>query len=168
MSARFACAALAVALSACTEVPPVRTTAPAVPVVQAKATTEEPALSRTDSLLLYFSHVRKMSPAELAREHESVRRDFAKSRSDFNRMRLAMLLSLPNTGIYDGAHALSLLEPLTRNPQETMHSLALLISTQLEEQSELATRVHGMQRKLEQLKSLERTLIQREQGSMPK
>lgn len=122
-----------------------------------------------DRLLNYFQRIRKLAGAELGREHDSARLAFARTRSDFDRLRLAMVLSLPNTGINNDFRALELLEPMARNQNSTLRGLAFLISAFVQEQRRLGASVQGMQQKLDALKSLERSLIEREQaGQRPR
>jgi len=115
-------------------------------------------------LLNYFQRIRKAPGAELGRENESARVAFARSRSDFDRLRLAMTLSLPNTAVNDDARALELLDPVVKNQSAPLHGLASLLSVFVQEQRRLGQSVQGMQQKLDALKSMERSLIEREQA----
>jgi hypothetical protein len=112
-------------------------------------------------LLVYFARLKKLPAAELGREHEIARRAFARARSDFNRVRLAMLVSIPNTGWTDEAHALELLEPVLKDGGGELQALALLLASHLQEQRRLAASLQGLQKKLDALKTLERDLIER-------
>lgn len=114
-------------------------------------------VSDSESLLMYFEHVRKLSAAELAKEYETVRRLYARAHSDFNRVRYAMLLSVPGSAFSDDARALEALEPLLKNLDAALHNLAFVVSAQIQEQR----RGQGLQQKLEALKSLEKSLIER-------
>ena len=62
-------------------------------------------MSDAESLLLYLEYVRKLSGAELNKEHDGVKQSFARSGSDFSRMQLAMLLSLPTASFRDEGRA---------------------------------------------------------------
>jgi hypothetical protein len=117
--------------------------------------------AEAERLLEYFRHVRKLAGAELAREHEAARGAFQRTRSDPDRVRLAMLLSLPETPVNDDVRALELLEPLARNQNSALHGLALLLHTFVQEQRRLEKSVQGMQQKLDALKEMERSLIER-------
>ena len=116
--------------------------------------------SDNESLLMYFGYVRKLPSAELVREHDTLRQTYAKSQSDFARVRYAMLLSVPGTPFNDDARALEALEPLLKNPDAALHGLAFIVSAQIQEQR----RGQGLQHKLDALKSLEKNLIERDQG----
>jgi len=145
------------ALAGCTGLPGFGDKEPA-PWVQASV--PQPA-SDAESLLLYFQHLRKLPSAELGRELETVRYAYARARTDFNRVRFAMLLSLPNAAFTDEGRALELLEPVAKNPGARLQALAQLLSSNLQEQKKLNAGLHGLQQKLDALKSLERNMIER-------
>jgi hypothetical protein len=108
---------------------------------------------------------------ELASEHETVRRLYATARSDFVRMRYAMLLTMPGISFADDARALEALEPLLANPAAPLRPLAIVISAQIQERlrsqalqqklDEEQRRASGLQQKLDALKSLEKDMIER-------
>jgi hypothetical protein len=128
------------------------------PWVQADA--PRPA-SDTESLLLYYQHIRKLSGADLSREHEAARQAYARARTDFNRVRLAMVLSLPGTAFYDDARALDLCDAVAKHEGGRLQGLAALLGSQLQEQKRLAANAQGLQQKLDALRSLERSMIER-------
>ena len=128
-----------------------------------------------DGLLTDFERLRRLSPAELAREQDSARQAFNQTRSDAARIRYAMALAVPGaTGAETGA--LELLEPLAKNPAVPLHGLAFLLSAYIQEQRRLGSQVQGLQQnmqglqqnvqalqqKLDALRSLERSLTERE------
>jgi hypothetical protein len=113
-------------------------------------------------LLTYFEYVRKLSAVDLAREHDAVRLLYANAGSDVMRVRYAMLLGVPGAAFNDDARALELLEPLLRNADGGLHTLAYLLSAQIQEQR----RGLGLQQKLEALKTLEKNLIERDPGAL--
>jgi hypothetical protein len=117
-----------------------------------------------DRLLNYFQHLKRLAGAELGREHENVRAAFGRTRGDFDRVRLAMVLSMPNTPFNDDARVLELLEPMMKNENSQLRGLAVLMGTYVHEQRRLGASVQGLQQKLNALKSMERSLIEREQG----
>lgn len=114
-------------------------------------------LSNSESLLMYFEYVRKLQASELAREHDAVRQLYAASRSDFNRVRYAMLLSIPGTAFNDDARALEALETLLKNQNAALHNLAVMVHAQIQDQR----RAQGLQQKLEALRLLEKNLLER-------
>ena len=138
----------------------VRIAEPLEPAPWVQAGTPHPA-SDAESLLLYFQHLRRLSGAEVSREHEAAREAYARVRTDFNRVRLAMVLSLPNSAFTDDGRALELLEPVAKNPGARLQGLAQVLSSNLQEQKKLNASVQGLQQKLDALKSLERSMIER-------
>ncbi len=118
--------------------------------------------SDSERLLIYFGYVRKLSAAGLAKEYDATRQHHAQTASDFNRVRYAMLLSVPGAAFRDDARALEALEPLLTKPDAVLHSLAFMVSAQIQEQR----RAQGLHQKLEALKSLEKSLIERDPGAL--
>lgn len=130
------------------------------PAPWVQASSPRPA-SDAESLLLYFQYVRGLAAVDLGREHEMVRQAFTQSRSDFNRIRLAMLLSLPNTPLSDDPRALELLDPVARNANGQLQGLASLLAAHVQERRKLDAGMQGLQQKLDALKSLERSMMER-------
>jgi hypothetical protein len=147
--------------------PPEPAAAPEPATAPEPAATFEPSLradsrrpvSDNESLLTYFEFVRKLSAAELAKEHETARQLYTRTHSDFNRVRYAMLLSVPGSAFNDDARALEALEPLLKNLGAALHNLAFVVSAQIQEQR----RSQELQQKLDALMSLEKSLIERGQ-----
>ncbi len=144
-------------LAGCSGIPGLESQEPA-PWTQAG--TLRPA-SEADSLLAYFEHARKLQAGELGKEHEAARQAFQSARSDFSRVRLAMLLSLPGTAVSDEPRALELLDPVARNAGGQLHRLAVLLAANLQERRRLDANAQGLQQKLDALRSLERSMIER-------
>jgi hypothetical protein len=117
--------------------------------------------SEVDDLLAYFQYIRKLSATELGREHDTVRQAFLYSRSDFDRMRLAVLLSLPGAAVTDEQRALELLDPVAKNPVSKLGPLAMLLASNLHERKRLDASAQGLQQKLDALMLLERNMIER-------
>jgi hypothetical protein len=140
-------------LAGCTTLPDVMTQEP-VP-------TAERPISNVESLLLYYRHIGKLKENQLSREHEISRRAYARERSDFNRVRLAMLLGLPNSALSDNARALELLDSVAKNGSGEFSALAALLAAQLHERRRLDASVQDLQQKLDALKSLERSMMER-------
>ena len=121
----------------------------------------ERPISDVESLLLYYRHIGSLKEGQLGRELEISRRAYAREPSDFNRMRLAMLFGLPDTSLTDNARALELLEPVAKNASGDFSALAVLLAAQLHERQRLDASVQDLQQKLDALKSLERSMIER-------
>jgi hypothetical protein len=133
---------------------------PLEPAPWVQAGMPQPA-SDAESLLLYFQHIRKLSGADLSREHDTARQAYARARTDFNRVRLAMVLSLPGTAFNDDVRALDLCDTVAKHEGGRLQGLALLLGSHLQEQKRLTASAQGLQQKLDALKLLERSMIER-------
>ncbi len=138
-----------------------------VPLTEGETREPAPAVemrrpvSDVESLLLYYQHIGKLKEIQLGRELEIARNAYAREGSDFNRVRLAMVLGLPNTALNDNARALELLEPVVKNPSGEFSALASLLAVQLQERKRLDANTQDLQKKLDALKSLERSMMER-------
>jgi hypothetical protein len=88
--------------------------------------------SEAEGLIAYFAHLRKLPGSELAREHEAARQAYGRARTDYNGVRLAMLVGLPNAPFYDETRALELLDPVARNAEGRLAGLAALLASQIQ------------------------------------
>ena len=111
--------------------------------------------------LAYVDRVRQRPARELRGEYEALRKTFAASRSEHDRVRLALLLSLPHTAFGDDSQALELLEPLARDTGSEYHALAQFVTTLLVEQRRTARHAAGLQQKLDRIRALEKEMQQR-------
>ncbi|MBM3357538.1 MAG: hypothetical protein FJY54_07405 [Betaproteobacteria bacterium] len=155
-------------LAGCGLFPPLGTVepAPAVQLAPTVAPVEPPRpAAELENLLTYFLQLKRLVGPELGREHDAARLAYSRARSDYNRVRFAMVLALPNTAFNDEGRALEVLEPVAKNQASSLHGLAQLLSAHLQEQRRLAANVQGLQQKLDALRTLERTLIERESGA---
>lgn len=116
-------------------------------------------------VLAHYARARQLAGPELAREQETARRALARSKSDANRVRYALLLTLAPG---EEARALELLEPVTRNGESALRGLALLMTALLQEQRRLDANAQGLQQKLDALLTLERSMTGREGGAARK
>ena len=160
MSRLAAFAAVFVVLGGCAGLKPFEAEE-AAPLKQAGSAE---SAANAESLLAYYQHIQKMPGPDLAKEHQIAQRAYERTRSDAARMRLAMVLALPGTPVNDDARALELIAPVAKNGKSRLQGLAVLMETNLRELRRVEAGAQDMQQKLEQLKSLERTLIEREQG----
>jgi hypothetical protein len=145
----------------------------------------EPMQGDDARALRFHENLLKLKGADLARELESTRQDFEKEKSELNRVRLAMLLSLPGTGFRDDHAALNLLQPFfndKRYENSVLRPLALVFHTQLSELKRLddalqqqtaktreeQRRADALQQKLEAILDMEMKMIEREQTTPPK
>lgn len=152
MSIRCGWILLPVLLAGCTAMPPAGPGSVTAPVV------EESRSDDAAKALAYYAQVRQLSGPELAREHEAARRALAKSRSDVNRVRYALLLMLPGAPTTEEPRAPELLEPVTRSGDSALRGLAILMTAFLQEQRRLETSAQGLQQKLDALLTLERNM----------
>lgn len=162
---RLAAACCAVLLGACGSFP-----WPPTDNYWLKAGTARPA-NRVESLLAYAEHVRGLSAAESAKEHERLKLAFAaKERNDFIRLQYAMLLAVSAGPGRDLSRARMLLEPLLRDEggDAGLRRLALhlhagvgdLLDAERRARDE-HRRAGDLEQKLEALMSIERRIIHR-------
>ena len=121
-------------------------------------------------LIGYAQRVTTMTAEQQRREYSANTQAFARDKDPMSRMRLALLLAAPGTGIHDTARAVSLLEPLA-TPADTLgplRSLARLLYVQLNERASEQKRAGQMREKLDALKEVERTIMERGQESQPR
>jgi len=144
-------------------------------------TTNERALSGIDKLLTYFEEVQKLTSPERLQEYELLKRTWNHDRSEYVRLQLAMLLSVPDSTFHDGERAQSLIDPILKekSPRSRLRPIAYVISILLAAQHEAeeemrvlkdalldeAERNRALEQKLEALKTLEKNLIERESGN---
>ena len=162
--------------------PPPVITPPAPPPKVERTVPAEVKTSELDALIAEFERLRRLPPADAAREQEVARQAFSQSRSDAARLKLAMAGSLPGSAPAEEQRALELLDPLVKNPSAALHGIAYLLSAFIQEQRRLASlvqglqqnaqtlqqnnqvlqqSVHGLQQKLDALRTLERSLTER-------
>ena len=166
------------ALAACARVQPPPAPAPLPPVIESD-TAPEPMISQpqpprppaivvrpseVDTLVTEFQRLRKLPPAEVAREQEAARQALAQSRSDAARLRYAMTLSLPGAAAGDDGRALEVLDPVLKNTGSGLNALAVLLASYIQEHRRLGAQVQALQQKLEALRMLERSLSERGDG----
>lgn len=135
----------------------------------------EPQQTELHRLLMQSESVRKMPAAEAARELEQARQAFARSKTDYNRLLYAVLSLLPSTGGPDEAKAASLIEPMLKdkgNPGNGLRAFAAFVYFRVAENRRMEDRMReeekradSLQEKLDALKEVEKSLIDREQSA---
>ena len=117
------------------------------------------------SLLVDLQRYAVEAGEDLRRELAAANLALTRARSDANRIRLAMLLTLPTAGPPDDARALSLLEPVVGrggNPSP-MKQIASLLYAQITERArsvrEEQRKTAAAQEKLDALRAVERSLL---------
>jgi hypothetical protein len=118
-------------------------------------------VSESENLLAYYQNLRGLAAADLAKEHEIARQAYARTRTDYNRVRYAMVLTVPSSTFHDDARALEMLDPLARNPNAPLQPLASLLASHLQERRKLDANAQALQQKLDALRTLERSIIER-------
>lgn len=131
----------------------------------------------TSEVLAYFQRIKTLSIEVLTAEHAAATQTLARQKSDAIRLKLALLLLLPNTPFKDEGRAAALAEEALNNKAADMKNLALLVVAVATEQKrqeerlqqltlklkEEEKRTDAAQQKLDALKSIEKDLINREQ-----
>ena len=109
--------------------------------------------SETDQLLTYMMQTRKLDARELANEREQLRAIFQADKSEFNRVKLALLIAPApltsataaanlTTNANDDAELITLLEPLVNN--NSASSTDALVVPQSFEIRALSTLIYGI------------------------
>jgi hypothetical protein len=151
------------------------------PVVQPSpepvATTLKRQISDLEALFAYYDRMRRLSATEQVKEQEAARQAFNKDKSDLNRLKLAMLQALPNSAVRNDASAQALIDPLLKEGDSHdagLRAFAQLLSLYLAEHKKAEDRIRedqqeieDLQKKLDALKSIEKSLIDRGRPSPP-
>jgi len=121
-------------------------------------------------LVGYAQRFAALSADEQRREYNAVKQQIGKNKTACSRLRLALLLSTPGTGVRDDARAAALLEPLlTRSePATALNPLAALLYAQISERAREHKRAEQLRDQLDALKEVERSLIERGPQSQPR
>lgn len=120
--------------------------------------------------LRYFHHAMTLPPERLRTEYLAAEQAFLHDGRPLNRVRLAILLSLPYTDFHSSANALNLLGEYLEGPSEgPLSQFAFLLATVMLEQANTNQRLKTFQRKTEalqqqlnDLKSIEENLSRRQ------
>lgn len=135
-------------------------------------------LTTTDSLIAYHAYVRSLSSAEWNRESEQVREAVQKDGSEFQRLRLAIVMAVPITGPREHARAMQQLEQLERETQKqnnsSLYGLIVVLKAELAERRRLedalreeSRKLDDMGQKIDALKAIERNLLERNPPPTP-
>lgn len=140
-----------------------------------------PSIALTlNEAVLYYTCLGSLSAPDIAKEYGAVGQNYSKTGSDADRIKLAMLLSLPGTAFHSTGEALKLLQDSPDKPGTSpsdLHVLAKMLSMLLTEQAhesdissnlakELAAeKAHSdfLQSKIDAVKNLEINMIHRGQ-----
>lgn len=136
------------------------------------STPEEIVDKRTGELVAYLAGVARAGAPVQKRELALSVAAFGRSPTPYARLKLGGLYAQPVTGLRDDARALALLEPLaTTNapapPGRPIADLATLLYTQVAERLRLAKddakKQDELRERIEAMKSIERSIMQREE-----
>lgn len=121
------------------------------------------------SLLAGSRNFGSMKAEEQKQELNDANQSFNRDRSPYARLRLALLLSVPGTGVDDDARAATLLEPMTgtaagAQPAGPLQEMAVFLSNQLAERTRERKRTAQFKDQLDALRAVEKSLIERSQG----
>lgn len=134
------------------------------------------------SLLHYSTFARKLAGKQLAEETERLRLAWTAEKTDFRLLQYAMALSAPGTTAVDHRRALQLLDPLPQPGQgrdNELRALASLMHANLTELRRLEDgsashaqkareeqrRAEELEKKLEALKDIEKSLLRPDKGA---
>jgi hypothetical protein len=146
--------------------------APQAPAPQQVAAPQQAAAPQVNeeeqqalSLLVDLQRYAAEAGDDLRRELAAANLALSRARSDANRIRVAMLLTLPTAGPPDDARALSLLEPIVGRSgnASAMKQIASLLYAQIIERArsvrEEQRKTAAAQEKLDALRAVERSLL---------
>jgi hypothetical protein len=142
--------------------PPVVIIQQAAPIEAAPVNEEE---QQAIALLADLQRYANESNEELRREITAANQAVNRSRTDANRIRLAMLLTLPGAGPTDDARALALLESVFGKSAASspVKQLAVVLYVQITERArgiaDEKKKTQAAQEKLDQLRAVERSLL---------
>lgn len=125
--------------------------------------------SATDSLLAYKAYVWPLSAAELAKENEQLRDALARDSGEFQRLRQIIAAAAPAAGLREHARAPQLIDQLERDGRGSRFATLLAaLRAELAERRRIedklrdeARRADDVEQKLDALKNIEKSLIDR-------
>ena len=138
------------------------TAEPVAPVPAPQVTEED---QQALALLADLQRYSGESAEELRRDLAAANQAVARARSDANRVRLAVLLTLPAAGAPDDARALTLLDQVAGKTPGTspVKQIAAILYAQINERARGVTeerrKTAAAQEKLDQLRAVERSLL---------
>lgn len=130
---------------------------------------------RVPRLIRYFNTLAVLSSAQLNYEHERAEQAFLENPSFGNRIRLASLLSYPNTSFRDYDRALKLLQPCQSGQTcgDSKKNFALFLShiivewkMQREQIKQMRGQIESLNKKLNAIKSIEKSINERENSQI--
>jgi hypothetical protein len=133
----------------------------------APPTAEDEEGRQAAEILSGAQRVAQLGADEQRKELGAATQTFNRDRSNASRVRLGVLYALPGAAIQDDARALSLLEPVAGGAG-ALKALAGVIHAQVAERVKVQKRADQLKEQLDQLRAVERSIIERGQQSQPK
>ena len=137
-----------------TDTTPTPTPTPPAPVVEADESRQ------AAELLGYYQRVAGLGLEDQKRELATATQSFNRERSNANRVRLALLYSIPGSALQDDARAAQLLEPIAAG-NGAVRQLAGLVHAQVTDRLKTQKRADQLKDQVEQLRAIEKDLIER-------
>ncbi len=148
-----------------TNLPPLAKNAECIPIEE--TILPAPGIkSQADGLIDYYLAMRKAPKDKVMKEYAEANRATQTTPNAFNRIKLALILSLPVTGLQDSARALNLLQETMKEEKEeegALRNLANLLQAQFYRESrhdENMQRARDDQKRLESLATKQDEAIQ--------
>ncbi|MHB1247357.1 MAG: dihydrolipoamide acyltransferase [Sulfuriferula sp.] len=136
------------------------------------------ATSQVEELMMYYDFLRKQPVPEVVKEYDKARQNLAQAKTDVNRMRVALLLAMPNTPFHDTAAASSLLNEVGKDAkaQSSTRGLVSMMTMLISEQQRANNTADDLSQKLKDeqkradtlqtqvdgIKNMEKNLIRRD------
>ena len=144
------------------ETPESRTTPPAAIADPGVDVTRERA--EVSALLAYYQDVQGLTAEEQKREHQAISHGFTRDRSELSRLKLALLMCLPQAPWRDDARLLVLLEGASSRkaaPDSPLRHFVGLLQRMIQERLREQRRAEELQQKLDSMVEIERSLRER-------
>lgn len=144
---------------------------PAAPAPVAPApppTAEAEEARQAAEILASAQRIAALGADDQRKELGAATQAYNRDRSNYSRVKLGMLYALPGAAIQDDARALSLLEPVAGGAG-ALKALAGVVHAQVAERAKAQKRADQLKEQLDQLRAVERSIIERgQQQSQPK
>jgi hypothetical protein len=118
-------------------------------------------------ILAGTQRVAQLGTEEQRKELGAATQAYNRDRSNYARVKLGMLYALPGAAIQDDARALSLLESVAGGAG-ALKALAVVVQAQVAERVKAQKRADQFKEQLDQLRAVERSIIERGQQSQTK
>jgi hypothetical protein len=141
--------------------------APQAPAPRPSPTAEDEESRQAAEILAGAQRVFQLGADEQRKELGAATQAFNRDRSNYSRVKLGMLFALPGAATQDDARALSLLEPMAGG-SGALKALAGVVHAQVAERVKVQKRADQLKEQLDQLRAVERSIIERGQPSQPK